>query len=143
TSLSIASFIIGLRGSSERKGVGMHAGIEEFDFESAFLHGAVLADQLIQTVAVHLAAAVGRYITACRCTRGLPIDAYREAHRLARVPWRQHQMQVTRMETECDATTGLLQLRVFLTHGPTPVQRPLIEFQCGRYAIVRGTSGIQ
>src|SRR5678816_955654 len=88
--------------SAERERVGLHAGIQELDRERAVLDRLRLTDQLIQTLLVDHADALRIHVDASILRRRAAVDRHAEAHALAVLAWTEHQMQVARMEAECD-----------------------------------------
>ena len=85
------------------EGKGLHARITEFDPEGAFLHRAVLADQLVQTLGCDSAKAFGIRVHAMGCAGRLAVQRHAKADRFCGLTGflrAQHQMQVARLEAE-------------------------------------------
>src|SRR5262245_37077546 len=67
--------------SAKRERKGLHAVVEELDFEHAIRDGLGLANQLIQPVARDTAVALFINVRSVRCARRLAVDEDAESHR--------------------------------------------------------------
>ena len=78
----------------------MHAGIEEFDFESAVFDCTFLAYQLIEAVALDCAGSAGVGVAAVIIPRGCSVERDFEADGFAVFRGAEDQVQVARVKAE-------------------------------------------
>src|ERR687885_2485571 len=112
------------RASAEGEREGLNARIEELDLEVAVGDGTRLADQLIQPLLGHRAAALGVDVAAVRLARRSPVEPHAKAHGGASRGRSQDEVQIARMKAIRDPAVGLVQHGWLLLHGPVTHQRP-------------------
>src|SRR5471030_1327767 len=122
--------------SAEGEGIGLGAGVQEFDAEGVVGHRAGLPHQLVQALAGDGAAAIGAGVAAMVLARRGAVDGDAEAHRFAISTGTEHQVQVAGMETVDDAPGRMRQRDLLGVGVPVAAQAPLIQFQFLRRAVV-------
>ena len=86
--------------SAEGESVGLHAGIEEFDFEGAIRDRAVLPDQLIEPLPIDGALAVGIGVGAMVGAGRGAVERHAEPDRFAVRGRAEHKMQIAGMKAD-------------------------------------------
>src|SRR6266550_2959232 len=123
---------------SEREAVGLHAGVEEFDFERSILDLARLADQLISPLLASRPLAMGIDVASVHRGSHFAVDEDAKSHRVALSSTSHHQVDVAGMKAERDAAPRLDKLGGSVRDGPVAGQRPVVEPQPGRRGISVG-----
>src|SRR5438046_8254887 len=85
---------------SEGEAVGLHAGVEEFDFECSILDLARLADQLIGPLLVGCPLTLGIDVASVHGAAYLAVDEDAKSHRVAFSSRSHHQVDVAGMKAE-------------------------------------------
>src|SRR6185437_2864418 len=104
--------------SAEGESIGLHAGIEEADFEGVIRNRSLRTHELIQALRRHDAISIGIGVHAMCVAGRLAVDGDAEADVVSRRGWAEHQMQVARMEAVEDAAIRRVELRAFLSDRP-------------------------
>src|SRR5690606_10659093 len=123
------------RCSTESERVDARARLREADLEHA-LAVALLADELVQALAVDAAVPVGVDVAAGVLARRLAVEGDAEAQRAPVAAWCHHQVQVAAAETDGEGRVGASRLRVFGFHLPLSRERPLVRGQLRRPLVV-------
>src|SRR6202161_2684933 len=112
---------------SKRKSECLHAGIEKIDFESTVFHCALLANELIQAVALNGARAGCVGIGAVIVARRSAVKFDCETNRLAIFRGTEDQVQVAGVKAEDNFSGDGLEHGAFVAHFPASAQSPLIQ----------------
>src|SRR2546423_5140432 len=120
---------------SEGEAVGLHAGVEEFDFECSILDFARLADQLIGPLLACRHLALGIDVASVHGASHLAVDEDATSHYVALSSRSHNQVDVAGMKAERDAAPCVDKLGGSVRNGPVAGQRPVVEPQPGRRAV--------
>src|SRR5262245_12481691 len=114
----------GSAGSAKRECKGLHAGIEELDFELPIGDGHGLADELIESLLGNCADALVVDVDPMSRTRQLPIHEYAKPHRGAWLCRSHNEMQIAGVKPVRDTSTALFNTVASLltVHSPDSAQ---------------------
>src|SRR5262252_9479265 len=117
---------------AERKRKRLDAGIEKLDLERPIFNGSLLADQLIQTVAVDDAVALFVDVHARIVERRRAVEQHAKAHGLAARFRTKHEMEIARVKTKDDLAVRLCREGLLLADVPPALEPPLVDVQPAR-----------
>src|SRR3954447_14695093 len=118
--------------SSEGEHERLDAGVEELDLEPPVPDRRRLADELVDPLVVGGAVTALVDVDAMGAARGLPVEAYPEAHRRAPNWWTHHEMQIASVELICDGTARVVETGRHGVDLPVAGERPLVAPQFAR-----------
>src|SRR5215211_5511236 len=116
---------------SEGEGMRVGAWLKEADLQRSVACDVVLAHELVHAVVSEYAVAVRVDVHACRRAGSLAVEGYAEGDRL-RCSSREHEVGVTRVEPEGDASIGLVEYDVLRPGRPLAGKGPMAEAQALR-----------
>src|SRR2546425_6131996 len=93
---------------SEGEAVGLHAGVEEFDFEGSILNAAPLADQLVEPLIIRGSLALAVDVGSLGCANSLAVDKDAKPHGRGAFGRSHDEVDVTGMKAKGDTPVRLV-----------------------------------
>src|SRR5215467_4210115 len=117
---------------AERKRKRLDAGIEKLDLERPVFNRSLLADQLIQTIAVDDAVALLVDVHTRIVERRSAVEQYAKTHGLAARLRTKHEMEIARVKAKDDLAVRLCRESLLLPDVPPALEPPLVDVQSSR-----------
>src|SRR5271157_1445014 len=121
--------------SAKSEGESLNSRIGKLYFKLPIRHGTVLPNQLIESLRIDDAQALRVRILAVRGAGRFAVHENAKANGLSVCRGTENEVQVSCMETEHNATAGLVQDGRFRADGPIAREGPLVEVELYRQGV--------